>query len=118
MGKKANPLYLILTLGFLSCDCMSALIDIKSVITDPVVSRRCKTLLRERKHKIRVRQRLNAMILRNRKLQKSLKEHQKVAKQKLKLNQTQLKNNLRLTAIRVESMEENIVRKGCPGITL
>ena len=58
------------------------------------------------------------MILRNQKLQLSLEPRQKVAKQKLELNKTQLKNNLRLTAIRVQSMEENIIRKGCPGITL
>lgn len=88
------------------------------IITDPVISRRCKSLLKERRKKIRIRQRLNAMILRNEKLQRSLRPTQNVAKQKLQLNKTQLRNNLRLTAIRVQSMEENIIRKGCPGITL
>lgn len=97
---------------------MAQQVNPSSVITDPVVSRRCKSLLREREKKIRIRQRLNSMILRNEKLQESLKESQKVAKQRLELNKTQLRNNLRLTAIRVKAMEENIIRKGCPGITL
>lgn len=98
--------------------CQASTDSIKDVITDPIISRRCKSLLQERSKKIRIRQRLNAMVLRNEKLQKELEPKQQVAKQKLELNKTQLKNNLRLTAIRVQSMEENIIRKGCPGIKL
>ena len=105
--------------GFLTTSlCYAAQSEIANVILDPVISRRCKSLLKERNKKIKIRQRLNAMILRNQKLQQSLEKRQNVAKQKLELNKTQLKNNLRLTAIRVQSMEENIIRKGCPGITL
>lgn len=103
---------------FYTTELVAQQVNPSSVITDPVVSRRCKSLLREREKKIRIRQRLNSMILRNEKLQESLKESQKVAKQRLELNKTQLRNNLRLTAIRVKAMEENIIRKGCPGITL
>lgn len=108
----------VIILLFIINICQAALDDVKSVITDPIISRRCKSLLKERTKKIRIRQKLNAMILRNEKLQKSLEPKQKVAQQKLELNKTQLKNNLRLTAIRVQSMEENIIRKGCPGIRL
>jgi hypothetical protein len=102
----------------ITATCNAAINEIRDVITDPVISRRCKLLLKERQKKIRIRQRLNAMILRNQKLQQTLETKQKVAKHKLELNKTQLKNNLRLTAIRVQSMEEDIIRKGCPGITL
>lgn len=118
MSRLKLALFLSVSIAFLPIKGYTALSDIKDVVTDPVISRRCKTLLKERRKKIRIRQRLNAMILRNQKLQRSLRSSQKVAKQKLELNKTQLRNNLRLTSIRVQSMEENIVRKGCPGITL
>lgn len=98
--------------------CHAQLDNIKDIIRDPVISRRCKALLRGRLDKIRVRQRLNTMLLRNEKLQGRLKASQEVVGNRLRLGQTQLKNNVRLTDIRLESMEENIVRKGCPGITL
>ena len=109
---------LVFIFSALMGSCLASISDIKDVITDPIISRRCKSLLKERRKKIRIRQKLNAMILRNKKLQQTLRSSQNVARQKLNLNKTQLKNNLRLTAIRVQSMEENIVRKGCPGVTL
>ena len=91
---------------------------ITDVIEDPVISRRCKSLLRERTKKISIKQRLSAMILRNSRLTEKLKPNQQVAKQKLDLNKTQIENNLKLTQIRIRAMEEDIIRKGCPGITL
>jgi hypothetical protein len=108
----------ILTVTTITLSAHATLNDLKDIIKDPVISRRCKALLLERNKKIRVQQRLNSMILRNKKLRDQLKPQQKVALQKLKLNRTQLKNNLRLNQIRVRAMEESIVRKGCPGITL
>ena len=114
-----NKCILVILLFSLSItECYAAMSDVKDVITDPIISRRCKSLLKERRKKIRIRQKLNAMILRNQKLQQTLRKSQNIARQKLNLNKTQLKNNLRLTAIRVQSMEENIIRKGCPGVTL
>lgn len=98
--------------------CHAGLEDLQDVIKDPVISRRCKVLLKDRSEKLQVQQKLHAMLLRNQRLQEQLNINEKTAKQKLKLNKTQISNNLRLTAIRIESMEENIVRKGCPGITL
>lgn len=90
----------------------------KSLITDPVISRRCKALIKDRQNKIQIRQKINSLILRNQKLFDETQDNRKLAKHKLELNKTQLKNNLRLTNIRIQAMEENIVRKGCPGITL
>ena len=98
--------------------CHAALEEIRDVIQDPVISRRCKSLLKDRANKIKVQQKLNSMILRNEKLQAQLKPNQKVALNKLTLHKTQLTNNSRLAAVRLKAMEENIVRKGCPGITL
>jgi len=58
------------------------------------------------------------MIIRNQKLQDQLKPKQQVALQNLTLHKIQLENNVRLATLRLKNMEENIVRKGCPGITL
>lgn len=91
---------------------------VKDIINDPVISRRCKALLRDRNDKIKVKQRLNTMFLRSERLEGQLRPSQQQAKHRLKLNQTQIKNNIKLTNIRIKSMEENIIRKGCPGITL
>lgn len=93
-------------------------IEIKDIIHDPAISRRCKALLEQRSEKVRGQQKLNSLILRNRKLQEKLRESQKTVRTRLELNKVQLRNNLRLVQMRLKSMEENIVRKGCPGITL
>lgn len=92
--------------------------NVQDVIRDPVISKRCKALLKERFEKIQVEQRLNALIMRNQKLQNRARPNQKSLKQTLELNHTQLKNTLRLTRLRIESMQENIIRKGCPGLTI
>ncbi len=92
--------------------------EIKDIIRDPIVSRRCKNLLKERKEKIQVKQRLHSLLLRNGELQKKLKPTQKITKIRLDLNKVQISNNLRLSTIKVKAMEETIVRRGCPGITL
>ena len=92
--------------------------ELKDVVSDPAISRRCKALLRERADKIKVIQSTQALILRNKKLQKAAKPNQKSVKNRLEINLVQLNNNLRLYQINLKSMEENIIRKGCPGITL
>lgn len=91
---------------------------LKDLIRDPIVSRRCKALLGERDQKVKIKQRLNALLLRNKKLQKSLKPTQEITMKRLQLNEIQLRNNYRLTEIKVKAMDEDIIRKGCPGVTL
>ncbi|MAZ47125.1 MAG: hypothetical protein CME65_01095 [Halobacteriovoraceae bacterium] len=72
----------------------------------------------ERDQKVKIKQRLNALLLRNKKLQKSLKPTQEITMKRLQLNEIQLRNNYRLTEIKVKAMDEDIIRKGCPGVTL
>ena len=91
---------------------------LRDLIRDPIVSQRCKALLTERDQKIRIKQKLNALLLRNQKLQKELKPTQKITLKRLQLNEIQLRNNFRLTEIKVRAMDEDIIRKGCPGVTL
>ena len=92
--------------------------ELQDVISDPAVSRRCKALLNERADKVSIIQSNQALILRNKHLQKALKKRQQTLRSKLELNRVQLKNNLRLAKISLKSMEENIIRKGCPGLAL
>lgn len=111
----------LLTIILILCSSIPALSqieDIGDVISDPAVSRRCKALLQERSDKIKVIQENQSLILRNRRLQKKLQPKQKTVKDRLEINMVQLKNNLRLSQIDLKSMEENIIRKGCPGLVL
>jgi hypothetical protein len=96
----------------------SNLDNIRDVITDPAVSKRCKALISERNQKIENKQKLTSLLRRNTKLLNKLKVNQKLVGKKLEITKISLQNNLRLTKFRIKSMEENIVRKGCPGISL
>jgi nitric oxide reductase activation protein len=105
-----------LLLSFLAS--ASSLDNIRDIIKDPSVSKRCKTLITERNQKIQTKQRLSSLLKRNKKLLNRVKKRQQVVTKKLEITQLSLENNLRLTKYRIKSMEENIVRKGCPGIAL
>lgn len=96
----------------------SNLDNIRDVIKDPAVSKRCKALISERNQKIETKQKLTSLLRRNKKLLANVKSNQKLVGKKLEITKISLENNLRLTKFRIKSMEENIVRKGCPGISL
>jgi len=91
---------------------------VRDIIKDPSVSRRCKSLIEARNEKIRTHQKLNALLNRSKKLNKIVKKNQITAKSRIDLTKTEISNNIRLTKLRIKTMEENIVRKGCPGISL
>jgi hypothetical protein len=87
-------------------------------ITRPALSRRCKELHKERSDKVKVQQRLNALLQRNHDLIKKSPRAKETLHARLKANQVKVKNELYLTTLQIEAMEENIVRSGCPGIAL
>lgn len=90
----------------------------QDAITRPALSLRCKELLRERAEKVTVQQRLNALLQRNQDLiTKSPNANQSV-KNRLLSTQVKIKNELHLTNLVIETMEENVVRSGCPGLSL
>lgn len=91
---------------------------VRDIIRDPSVSRRCKALIAARNEKIRTHQKLNALLKRSKKLEKIIKKNQISAKSRIDITKTEISNNIRLTKLRIKTMEENIVRKGCPGISL
>ena len=90
----------------------------QDAITKPVLSLRCKELFKERADKIKVQQRLNALLSRNQDLIKKSPKAKESMHSRLMSNQVKVKNELYLTNLQIETMEENIVRSGCPGLSL
>lgn len=116
MAQRISPLFLIV---FLGCSSVGRAEDFKrTVINDPSISRRCELLTEERKQKIKNKQRVLAMIERNKHLQKITPENKLTLKNKLERNLGHLEHELTLIHTQIQFHEENIVRKGCPGISL
>lgn len=90
----------------------------RTVINDPSISRRCEILTETRKEKIAHKQRILALIERNRHLQEITPLNKVTVKKKLEVNLGHLEHELTLTQTQIQFHEENIVRKGCPGISL
>ncbi len=90
----------------------------QTVVTDPSISIRCQSLIKKRQDKITIRQKLEGLISRNRRLQKNAPKNKVTVKDKLQLNMKRLQRELTLTNLKIKSMTENVVRKGCPGIRL
>lgn len=90
----------------------------RTVINDPSISRRCELLTEERQNKLEHKQRIMALIERNKHLQKITPENKKTTKRKLEINLGHLEHELSLTLNQIQFHEESIIRKGCPGINL
>ncbi len=86
--------------------------------TDPNLSSRCRELLQDRNAKVAVRQRLAGLAQRNQNLLKQTPETRTLMKKRLEASQITLRNELHLATLQVQSMEETIIRSGCPGINL
>jgi hypothetical protein len=94
MKIRKSILFLTLTIGLI----FSAYAQDykKTVVTDPAISRRCDALMKQRYEKIDHKQKITGLLERNKRLTQELRHT---------LNQ-------------IQNREENIIRKGCPGITL
>jgi Ulp1 family protease len=89
-----------------------------TVVTDPSISRRCDALMNKRNLKIDHKQKLKTLVIRNQKIQKIVPAEKRSIKQSLQKNLRHLEHELKLTLVQIQNQEENIIRKGCPGITL
>jgi len=90
----------------------------EAIITDPSISRRCENLVDNRKKKVKHRQRLTYLNERNKKLQKMTPKAKISIRNKLIENRKSISKELRLTNLRIQDIEESIIRRGCPGISL
>jgi hypothetical protein len=91
---------------------------LQDAITKPVLSSRCRELFKERADKIKVQQRLNGLLQRNEDLIRKTPDTKKTISARLESTRVKVKNELHLTNLKIEAMEENIVRSGCPGLSL
>lgn len=114
MNHLLTVIVLALSLGAFAQD--EALMQ--DAITKPVLSLRCKELFKERADKIKMQQRLNALLQRNEDLIKKSPKAKQTLHGRLEATRVKVKNELYLTNLQIESMEENIVRSGCPGLSL
>lgn len=90
----------------------------QDAITRPVLSQRCKELFKERAKKIKMKQRLNSLLQRNQSLLNKSPQAKQTLHGRLKSNQVKVKNEIYLNNLQIDTMEENIVRSGCPGLSL
>ena len=89
-----------------------------SIITDPAISRRCEDLLENRKKKILHKNKLLSLLDRNRRLLKSVTPEKVSIIHKLEDNFNDLRRELYNTRQQISYADEDIVKKGCPGIIL
>lgn len=115
MAQRIYSLFLIVFVGISP---LSAQDYKRTVINDPSISRRCELLTETRQEKIANKQRILALIERNRHLQEITPANKVTVKKKLEVNLGHLEHELTLTQTQIQFHEENIVRKGCPGISL
>lgn len=119
MAQRIYPLCLsaLLLSCFFPAHCFSQ--DLKrTVIDDPAISRRCELLGEKRQEKIASKQKILALIERNKHLQSITPENKVSIKTKLESNLGHLEHELVLIQTQIQFQEESIVRKGCPGISL
>ena len=107
---------IILALTFFSIAQDESLMQ--DAITKPALSLRCKELFKDRSDKVVIQQRLNALLARNQSLIRKTPRAKESFHARLLSNQVRVKNELHLVNLQIEAMEENIVRSGCPGLSL
>jgi len=88
------------------------------IINDPSISLKCKALLKERQQSLSHKQKVRSLLERNRLALQDLSRERRLWREKILINRTELKKKLRLILLKIENQEEQIIRKGCPGIPL
>ncbi len=91
---------------------------ITDIIEDPSVSIRCKEMIKVRNDKIHIKQKMSSLLKRTNNLMVKTPKKKKTSSLRLQLIKSDIKNELLLTSMLIKSMEEEIVRRGCPGIRL
>ena len=119
-GFRLNRLFrstIIFIWFFMLCD-LSFAINQNPLITDPSFSIRCEKLIAERKRQIQLKQKTDLLIERSEKLLKSAETKRELAINRLNFIYTRLNQEQRLLQHKISRQEEDIIRKGCPGITI
>lgn len=89
-----------------------------SVITDPAIGKRCFRMIEKRQRKIKMKQKVRELMERNKYLQKIAPKNKEIFRERLKISMRNLLNESSLVEMKITQLEEDIIRKGCPGIQL
>jgi len=65
-----------------------------------------------------MKQKLNGLIQRNEVLQRRSPDNKQGLKKRLEANHVKIRNEIYLNALQTQTIEEKIVRSGCPGLNL
>jgi hypothetical protein len=87
-------------------------------IEDPAFSRRCKDLLIKRTERIDHKNRLSALRLKNEHLQKKTPKNKDIIRTSLGKNLLKLVQEIKMSEYNIETIEEDIIRRGCSGLIL
>lgn len=118
MAQRFSYGFAIILICFIYSSKIIAKNENLTVINDPNVSRRCELLATERLKKLTHKDRILTLIERNKHLQKATPENKVSIKEKLEQNLGHLENELTLATTQIQFQAEQIIRKGCPGISL
>ena len=88
------------------------------IITDSTASTKCNRLLAERNDKIKQKQKISYLVMQTKKLLDKANENQKTVTRDLEEILHRLENEGELARLSLQKMTENIILKGCPGISL
>lgn len=82
------------------------------------LSPRCKNMLEKHKQRVHLKQRLKALISRNSRLQKITPLERKELREVLRENMVRLSHKLEYIVTKAEREEEQMIRQGCPSISI
>ncbi|MFZ4712093.1 MAG: hypothetical protein ACOYL6_00140 [Bacteriovoracaceae bacterium] len=110
MLKKISLLFLIIFSFSGICN--------DTLLLDPALSRRCRELLIDRNDKVALKRKIVTLIKRNEDILKHAAKNKELGISRLKRTLSVLGQERIVTELKIGSMEENIVKQGCPGISL
>lgn len=91
---------------------------IPHTVTDPTLSLRCQMLIEKRNQKLQAKRRAQALLRRSQTLQEMAPQIKQSIRQRLEINSKKLEKGLSTLESRAQKITEDIVRKGCPGLSL
>lgn len=118
MIKKRNRILTVILLAVQIQSSAHSQALMQDAIRQPVLGIRCKELFRERSEKIKFQQKLNSLLQRNLEISRKTPKNKTGVTARIKANEIEIKNELHLANLQIKTMEENIVRSGCPGLSI
>lgn len=88
------------------------------LLNDPALSLRCKELLQDRNDKVKLKQKTKYLLKRSRGIAENAPANKKSVIKKMNTAAADLERRIQIFDLQIEKSEENIVRRGCPGLIL